>query len=276
MKLYKTKSGIVIERNGKFYHLGEQNWNSFLNDDHLHDKMEKLASSMKPSAYAEVLVERDLLAPIQDQEVWGSGITYISTMENRRDEGETSGDFYAKLYHAERPELYLKATPGRTVGSKDFINIRKDSTWDFAEPELTAFATSSGKIVGYTVGNDVCSRSIEGENPIYLPQSKIYERCASIGPGILVTETPLPKDTIIHILISRSGKSVFDEKVGINKMKREPQDLINWLFKECAFPHGVFLLTGTGITPGKDFTLKSADKVEITIDHIGTLINYVN
>jgi 2-dehydro-3-deoxy-D-arabinonate dehydratase len=155
------------------------------------------------------------------------------------------------------------------------VRIRKDSTWDVPEPELTLVVTSSGKIVGYTIGNDMSSRSIEGENPMYLPQAKTYDGCASLGPCIYVTEKPLDKDTKIYLEINRNNSTVFEGNIGISQMKRTPEELVSFVYRECSFPNGCFIMTGTGIVPGNDFTLQSGDEIKISIDHIGTLTNLV-
>ena len=161
------------------------------------------------------------------------------------------------------------------VGPGDKVNIRKDSTWDVPEPELTLVASSSGKIVGYTIGNDMSSRSIEGENPLYLPQAKTYDACAAVGPCIYVPGSPIATDTQIHLSIGRNNAIVFEGAVALNQMKRTPEELVSFVFRECSFPHGCLIMTGTGIVPGSEFTLTSGDEIKITIAPIGTLINTV-
>jgi len=180
------------------------------------------------------------------------------------------------VYEAERPEVFFKANPHRVVGSGDKVKIRKDSTWDVPEPELTLVVTSSGKIVGYTIGNDMSSRSIEGENPLYLPQAKTYDACASVGPCIYVTGEPLNSNTTIRLEINRNSKTVLEASVAINQMKRTPEELVSFVFRECSFPHGCLIMTGTGIVPEHDFTLKSGDEIRISIEGIGTLVNEVS
>jgi 2-dehydro-3-deoxy-D-arabinonate dehydratase len=193
------------------------------------------------------------------------------------EESEKSGGatFYDMVYEAERPELFFKATAARTVGSGDYVNIRKDSTWNVPEPELTLFVSPRAKIVGYTIGNDMSSRSIEGENPLYLPQAKVYERCAGLGPCIYLTDEPLSKDTLIEIQILRQQKVVFEGKTTLHQIKRSFEELVEYLYRECSFPYGCFLMTGTGIVPPSDFTLQSQDEIRIGIEHIGTLVNFV-
>ena len=274
MKLYKTKNGIVIEKDNKFY-ASKQDWNSFVNDDRLFQKAQALTSS--PEAQRNDVLQ-ELLPPIgEQQELWACGVTYLRSKVGRQEESKATGgsDFYAKVYEAERPEVFFKSTPHRIVGHQGKVNIRKDSTWDVPEPELTLVVTSSGKIVGYTIGNDMSSRSIEGENPLYLPQAKTYDACASLGPCIYITDKPLDTDTMIHLQISRDNKKVFQGNVGINQMKRTPEELVSFVYRECSFPHGCLVMTGTGIVPGADFTLRSGDEIKISIDHIGELINTV-
>jgi len=274
MKAYRTNSGIVLEKENKFYLVKDESWDAFINDDDLLQKAEKLTQSS--TAGGSELVA-DLLPPIGSQELWACGVTYLRSKIGRQEESKDAGggDFYARVYEAERPEVFFKSTAHRVVGQGAQVRIRKDSTWDAPEPELTLVVTSSGKIVGYTIGNDMSSRSIEGENPLYLPQAKTYDGCASAGPCIYITDKPLPSNTKIHLHIIRDGKDVFTGEVGIDQMKRTPQELVSYVYRECSFPNGALIMTGTGIVPGHDFTLKSGDEIQITIDHIGTLINVV-
>jgi 2-dehydro-3-deoxy-D-arabinonate dehydratase len=222
------------------------------------------------------LIENGVLPPIGMQEIWAAGVTYYRSKVGRQEESKDAGggDFYARVYEAKRPELFFKGPAYRAVGHGDKVRIRKDSTWDVPEPELTLVITGSGKIIGYTIGNDMSSRSIEGENPLYLPQAKCYDKSAAIGPCIFVTDKPLPEDTSISVEIHR-GKKVFEGKIGINQIKRSFSELVDYLFMETTFPHGCLLMTGTGIVPPNDFTLQKGDEIRITIDSIGTLINTV-
>ncbi|MEQ1676921.1 MAG: fumarylacetoacetate hydrolase family protein [Chitinophagaceae bacterium] len=275
MKLYKTKAGIVIEKENTFYPVINESWESFVNDDALFQKMETLVRST-PAATADSI--KDILAPIgNNQELWACGVTYLRSKVGRQEESKTAGgaDFYAMVYEAERPEVFFKSTPHRIVGTNDFVRIRKDSTWDVPEPELTLVVTSSGKIVGYTIGNDMSSRSIEGENPLYLPQAKTYDGCAAVGPCIYVTDTPLHSSTMISLEITRNNDVVFKDRIAISQMKRTPEELVSFVYRECSFPNGCLIMTGTGIVPGSDFTLQSGDEIAITIDSIGTLKNTV-
>ena len=274
MKLYKTSTGIIIEKESKFY-LTNENWDVFVNDDNLLQKIEQLISSAKTG---DKNLINELLPPIgSNQELWACGVTYLRSKVGRQEESKTSGgaDFYAKVYEAERPEVFFKSTPHRIVGHNTFVRIRKDSTWDVPEPELTLVVTSSGKIVGYTIGNDMSSRSIEGENPLYLPQAKTYDGCAALGPCIYVTDVPLDTSTMISLEINRNNKKVFEGSVAINQIKRKLEELVSFVYRECSFPFGCLIMTGTGIVPGNDFTLQSGDQIKISIDNIGELVNTV-
>jgi 2-dehydro-3-deoxy-D-arabinonate dehydratase len=274
MKIYKTKAGIVLENEEKFFLIQSEKWDEFINDDNLLEKAMKLTSSTTPGG-SELINE--VLAPIGQQELWACGVTYLRSKVGRQEESKDAGggDFYARVYEAERPEVFFKSTPHRVVGPNDKVRIRKDSSWDVPEPELTLVVTSSGKIIGYTVGNDMSSRSIEGENPLYLPQAKTYDGCAAVGPCIYITEQPLDQATNIQLKISRNGKVAFEGKVGISQMKRTPEELVSFVFRECSFPHGCMIMTGTGIVPENDFTLQSGDEIRISIDGIGQLVNTV-
>ena len=277
MKLYKTKQGIVIENENSFYLIKDQNWDDFLNDDNLYSKMQSLTKSATPAAEGKALIESGIQAPVQNQEIWACGVTYYRSKVGRQEESKDSGgaDFYARVYEADRPEVFFKSTAARAVGHGEKVKIRKDSTWDVPEPELTLVVSSSGKIVGYTVGNDMSSRSIEGENPLYLPQAKTYDASAAVGPCIFVTDKPIPTDTQIQLQILRDGKTVFEGDVAIDQIKRKLEELVSYLYRETTFPYGCLVMTGTGIVPSSDFTLKSGDEIRITIQHIGTLVNTV-
>ena len=277
MKLYKVKNGIILEEGTAPYFLENENWDEFVNDDNLFRKMQQITSSKDSVENGQSIIYSSLQAPIQSQELWASGVTYYRSKVGRQEESKAAegGDFYAHVYEAERPELFFKATSHRIVGSGGKVRIRKDSTWNVPEPELTLMITSRGKIIGYTIGNDMSSRSIEGENPLYLPQAKTYDGCAAIGPCIYVAEEPLPGNTIIEIEIKRENIQVFKGKVDIQQMKRKFKELVSYLYRECSFPHGSLLMTGTGIVPPNDFTLQRGDEINITINPIGTLVNKV-
>lgn len=273
MRLYKTKEAVVIEDQEKFFSVGDVDWDRFVNDDNLFDKMATAVSSATPLSE----LPGTLLAPVGSQELWASGVTYFKSKQGRQEESRKTGggDYYARVYEAERPELFFKSTPHRVVGHGGKVRIRKDSTWNVPEPELTIMISSSGKIVGYTVGNDMSSRSIEGENPLYLPQAKVYDGCAALGPCIFVTEAPLPRSTAIELSIRRNGSNIFSGETEIGQLKRELTQLVSYLYRECTFPHGSLLMTGTGIVPPNDFTLQIGDEIIITIEPIGTIKNTV-
>ena len=279
MKVYKLKSSILLESDNQFYSLPNENWDNFVNQENLHAFLQSRISQVTPlpSEEGAKLVQNELLAPIGQQEVWASGVTYYRSREARMEESKDAGggDFYDRVYAAERPELFFKATPARTVGSGGQVKIRRDSTWDVPEPELTLFMNAQGRIQGYTIGNDMSSRSIEGENPLYLPQAKTYDQCAGLGPCLYVPASPLPSDTLIQLEIRRNGNVVFTDSIPISQMKRGHEELAGFLFRECSFTHGCYLMTGTGIVPPNDFTLTSQDEIRITIEPIGTLVNFV-
>lgn len=277
MRVYNTTKGILLESDNSFF-LVNENWDIFINDDNVLNKVKEIISKNSKIDNAEDLIKNHLLVPMQSQELWASGVTYYNSKLGRQEESKDAGggDYYERVYNADRPELFFKATLNRTIPSGGKVNIRKDSTWNVPEPELTLAITSSGKIIGYTVGNDMSSRSLEGENPLYLPQAKTYDACAGLGPCIYLTNEPLSLDTKIAIKIIRNGEAVFEEDIEINKIKRKLEDLVKYLYKECSFAYGSFLMTGTGIVPTTTFTLQSGDEIQISIDHIGTLINFVS
>ena len=216
-----------------------------------------------------------LLAPVEDhQEVWASGVTYLSSRMAREAESQ-SADVYQKVYGAERPELFFKANGWRVVGHGAPIRVRADSQWDVPEPELVLVIGADGGIVGYTTGNDVSSRSIEGENPLYLPQAKVYDGSCAIGPGIRLCDAAGMRDLAVTLDILRDGASAFSGGTRTSQIKRGLEELAGWLLRELRQPGGVFLFTGTGIVPGEDFTLRSGDVVRIDIDGL-TLENPVS
>jgi 2-dehydro-3-deoxy-D-arabinonate dehydratase len=273
MKIYKTSSATIIAHGDEFYST-RMPWDELINRDNLFNVLLKEISGL-PKASG--LPDGDIQAPIGTQEVWASGVTYFRSKEARMDESKKSGAsvFYDKVYDAERPELFFKSSAARVIPSGGVVNIRKDSTWNVPEPELTLFINSKGRIAGYTIGNDMSSRSIEGENPLYLPQAKTYERSASLGPCLLVTEHPISPDTTISMEISRGGKVMYEDNVQISMMKRKHDELASFLFREMDFPTGCFLMTGTCLVPNSDFTLAVGDDVRISIDGIGMLVNAI-
>jgi 2-dehydro-3-deoxy-D-arabinonate dehydratase len=216
-----------------------------------------------------------ILAPIDAQEVWAAGVTYLRS-RNARMEESTQKDVYDQVYDADRPEIFFKATPNRVSAPGEAIAIRGDSGWDVPEPELALLLNSSGELVGFTIGNDVSSRSIEGENPLYLPQAKLYSGAASLGPTIVtVDEIADPRNLSIELTIRRDGAVLFRDETSTSQMHRTFDDLTNYLFRANEFPNGVFLMTGTGIVPPSEFTLEAGDEVTIAVEGIGTLVNPV-
>ncbi len=230
------------------------------------------AGGVKPQALASIR----LAAPIDEQEVWGAGVTYERSKVARQEESEQGGSFYDLVYRAARPELFFKATPSRVVGPGGAIRVRRDTKWCVPEPELTLVLSNTLALVGYTVGNDVSARDIEGENPLYLPQAKVYDACCGLGPWItLAPAMPARSDVTIRLEIERGGIAVFQGETSLTRMARRFDELIAWLGIDNTFPTGAFLLTGTGIVPPDEFTLLPGDSVAITIDGIGTLRNSV-
>ena len=218
----------------------------------------------------------EFLAPVDRQEVWAAGVTYKRSKVARQEESKGAAHFYDLVYSAARPELFLKATPERVVGHGAKIRVRADSKWNVPEPELTLVVSPDLRIVGFTVGDDVSSRDIEGENPLYLPQAKVYAGSASVGPFVtLAKDMPPLAEVGIKLVIRRGGKVGFEGTTSVSQMARTPEDLVSWLGRENEFPHGVLLMTGTGIVPPDEFSLTSGDVVDITIDGIGTLTNPV-
>ena len=276
MKLYKLARGAGIEIARSFYRLPNEDWDALLNHDDLPRYLATAIKNVRPSTLVAALPP-DILAPISKQEVWAAGVTYHRSRTARRKESKDAGGgtFYDRVYTAKRPELFFKANPQSVSCHVEPIRIRRDSKWNVPEPELAAAINSRGKIIGYTVGDDVSSRDIEGENPLYLPQAKVYHRSCALGPGILLTESALARTMQIELEILRAKKTVFRGVTTLAQLKRTPAKLVEFLFRENAFPHGCFLLTGTGIVPPDSFTLAPRDEVRISIAGIGTLSNIV-
>ena len=276
MKLYKTAQGALLEQNESWYPLNGS-WDTVITRDDLESFLSQLAAKSARLDPAKPNLNEVLQAPIGSQEVWAAGVTYYRSRDARMEEAKSAGggDFYDRVYRADRPELFFKATAHRVVGHGGKVAIRKDAKWSVPEPELALLISPSGKIVGYTVGNDMSSRDIEGENPLYLPQAKVYSRSCALGPCILVSSSALPRSTEIHLEIMRTGQTAFSGTTSLNELKRDPASLVEFLYRDNAFPNGCFLLTGTGIVPPDSFTLQPGDEVRITISGIGTLANVV-
>jgi 2-dehydro-3-deoxy-D-arabinonate dehydratase len=275
VKLFRTTRGCFIEDDGRYFGLDGAKWDELLAQDDLEGHLRSITAGKEGSRSG--FMASDLLAPIERQEVWAAGVTYYRSRGARMEESQDAGggDFYDRVYTADRPELFFKSTASRTVGMGGKVRIRKDAKWNVPEPELTLVVSPGGRIVGYTIGNDMSSRDIEGENPLYLPQAKVYDGSCALGPGILVTSSPLPRSTEIVIEISREDRCAFAGCVKLSEMKRDPKKLVEFLFRDNSFQDGCFLMTGTGVVPPSEFTLQSGDRIRITIEPIGTLVNDV-
>jgi 2-dehydro-3-deoxy-D-arabinonate dehydratase len=272
--LYRTAEELFVAHDNHAYRLEESSIDALLAHDDLH---RYLSAAIERTAPTDQLLKAALLAPIEHQEVWASGVTYYRSRSARIEESKDAGggDFYDRVYSAERPELFFKAVAHKVAGPDSHVKIRRDATWSVPEPELTLVINPRGQIIGYTVGNDMSSRDIEGVNPLYLPQAKVYDRSCALGPGILIQKEPMPTSTQIRLDILRENQTEFSGATTLAELKRDPKVLVEYLFRDHSFPYGCFLLTGTGIVPPDSFTLRSNDQIHITIDGIGTLRNTV-
>jgi len=277
MKLYRTNIGSILEQDGAFYRIEDVSWEALTVRDDLEAYLAKSIQSLRALTDNPLADTESLRAPIGSQEVWAAGVTYYRSRDARMEESKAAGggNFYDRVYNAERPELFFKATAHRVVGHQGKVAIRQDAVWSVPEPELTLLVSPKGKILGYTIGNDMSSRDIEGENPLYLPQAKVYNRSCALGPGILVSSEPLPSSTEIRLSILRAGQVEFAGSTTLSSMKRDPATLVHYLYRDNAFPGGCFLLTGTGIVPPDSFTLNGGDEIRISIEGIGKLVNFV-
>jgi 2-dehydro-3-deoxy-D-arabinonate dehydratase len=275
MRLFRTNDALIVESGTDWYKLPGESWDVLLNREDLYGGVAARIKESKPLGAPPDVT--GVLPPIGSQEVWAAGVTYFRSRTARMEEAKSAGggDFYDRVYEAERPELFFKAPAYRVRGSGEPVRIRADSSWNVPEPELTLVVNTRGAIVGYTIGNDMSSRDIEGENPLYLPQAKVYDGSCAIGPSMLLTRAPLPPDTEIRLVIRRAGVAVFEGATTLASMKRTPETLVEYLFREISFPHGCLVLTGTGVVPPDAFTLASGDQIAITIEPIGTLVNVV-
>jgi 2-dehydro-3-deoxy-D-arabinonate dehydratase len=276
IRLYSTAdTGIVLESAGKYRRAP------------ITFTIDALFGSSNPAAFSASALAQgvevaapaptSLRAPIGTQEIWAAGVTYLRSKTARMEESKDvgGGTFYDRVYEADRPELFFKSTPHRTVGPGGKVRIRRDSKWNVPEPELTLAVNAHGSIFGFTIGNDMSSRDIEGENPLYLPQAKVYDGSAALGPCIVISnELPQP-DTRIAIEIRRHNDSVFSGETKISQIKRSLPSLVEFLMRDQTFPSGCFLMTGTGIVPPDSFTLRAGDEIRITLDPVGTLVNHV-
>jgi 2-dehydro-3-deoxy-D-arabinonate dehydratase len=274
VKLYRTSNGPYVEHEGKHYRVPESSWDALMTHSDLGSYLESAVKTGKPADdFASARIE----APVQSQEVWAAGVTYYRSRSARMEESKSAGggDFYDRVYSAERPELFFKALGSRVVGPGGQVRIRQDAKWSVPEPELTVLANQRGQIIGCTAGNDMSSRDIEGENPLYLPQAKVYDGSCALGPCLYVSSEPLPASTAIRLEIERHGKTEFSGETTLASMKREPSLLVEYLFREMTFPWGAFLMTGTGIVPPDSFTLAAGDRIRVTVEPCGTLENVV-
>ena len=274
MKLHCLTSGTLLEK--------DDTWSAVENDllTKLFQSQAGEVEGILEEANTSTPTERDgkILPPVPaDAEIWAAGVTYLRSKSARMEESEKAGGdvFYDMVYDAERPELFFKAMGSRAVGGGGEIRVREDSSWDVPEPELTLAINAGGEIFGFTVGNDVSSRSIEGENPLYLPQAKVYRGSCAVGPCLLLGRDALKENAAIKLTITRGGELVFDDATDLTQLKRSLEELVEFLYRELDFPNGAMLMTGTGLVPGSDFTLASGDVVAIEIEGVGVLENVV-
>ncbi len=280
MKLAKVRladGSVRVATVGDSIQLLDLSGNDQINSlaDILHSDNPAETANQLPS---ETVAESDVtfLAPVDQQEVWAAGVTYKRSQVARMEESESGASHYDKVYTADRPELFYKANPARVSAPSEPVRVRFDSNWSVPEPEFTLVMNPAGKIVGYSVGNDMSARDIEGENPLYLPQAKLYKQCCAVGPCVLLADEPLDRpNTKIILTISRGGAEVFQGETNLDQMARSLEDLAGWLFRENEFPEGAMMLTGTGIVPPDEFTLEDGDSVSIEVTGIGTLTNPV-
>ena len=272
MKLYRTGKGVFVEDAGKFFAVDTDDWDALISQPGLLARVKACCAGAPVDFDA-----ASVLAPVVGQEVWAAGVTYYRSRSARIEESKDAGGgtFYDRVYSATRPELFMKSVGWRVVGPGGTVRVRKDATWSVPEPELALVVNAAAEIVGYTIGNDMSSRDIEGENPLYLPQAKMYDGACAIGPCVLLAEGPLAKSTEISIGIARGGKVVFAGQTTLAELKREPTELVGFLFRENSFPKGALLMTGTGVVPEDDFTVLRGDLVRISIEGIGVLENPV-
>ena len=271
MILYRTNGGWVAEHEGRVAPLAERSLDDLLARQGLQAYLELAVGEGRTGS----VDMRTLLAPVGTQEIWAAGVTYFRSRVARMEESDQGGNFYDRVYTAERPELFMKGLPHKVAGPGAPVRIRRDATWSVPEPELVLVVDPDGRIVGFTIGNDMSSRDIEGENPLYLPQAKIYDGSCAIGPGILVQNHPLPSATRITLTIERGDATAFAGETTLAEMKRRPEELVEYLYRDQTFRSGCFLFTGTGIVPPDSFTLERGDTIRIGIEGIGALVNRV-
>lgn len=269
VSVFRTDAGLIAQRGEDFFQLAESNLDALFQQENPAEWLQRELAQGTP-----VLRPAKLLAPLQSQEVWAAGVTYLRSRDARMDESKDAGGgtFYDRVYDAARPEIFFKATPHRVRGLDGVLTLRSDARWNVPEPELVLAINTAGRIFGYSIGNDLSSRDIEGENPLYLPQAKVWGACCGLGPALVVRD-PLPLATKIALEIVRNSATAFRGEIALDQMKRTLPELAEFLYRDNAFPSGCYLLTGTGIIPPNEFTLASGDVVRISIDALGTLVN---
>jgi 2-dehydro-3-deoxy-D-arabinonate dehydratase len=272
LRLYRTSRGAVVESRGAF-HAVDAAWDELVNHTDLRAHLGGICATTPPMER----IDDAIGAPIGSQEVWAAGVTYFRSRSARIDESHAAGggSFYDRVYDAERPELFFKAAPWRVRGPGERVRIRRDAKWSVPEPEVVLCVNARGTIVGVTIGNDMSSRDIEGENPLYLSQAKIYDGACAIGPALLITDT-LRGDVSIELRIARGGAVVYEGHTTFGQMRRDPRELVGYLYRETTFPRGAMLFTGTGVVPPDEFTLCAGDEISISVPPIGTLVNVVD
>jgi 2-dehydro-3-deoxy-D-arabinonate dehydratase len=271
MRLYRTSAGAVVEHKSSFFAVAGE-WDALVNHVDLAGHLARATETGRGSAR----IADAILPPIGSQEVWAAGVTYHRSRSARMDESHAAGggSFYDRVYDAPRPEIFFKAAPWRVRGSGERVRIRRDAQWSVPEPEIVLCVNANGSIVGVTIGNDMSSRDIEGENPLYLSQAKIYDGACAVGPALLVTDS-LQADVPIELRVTRGGAVVYEGHTTFGQMRRDPRELVRFLYRETTFPQGAMLFTGTGIVPPDEFTLDHGDEVRIHVPPIGTLVNQV-
>jgi 2-dehydro-3-deoxy-D-arabinonate dehydratase len=277
MLVYRVKSGAMIRpsADASLLLLRDFDWDELFTGEVSLDMLRTRYETGEGERIDQLPTDDQLLPPIGTQEVWAAGVTYLRSRTARMEESSQAGgsDFYDLVYNAHRPELFFKAAPHRVVGHRQAMRLRGDSKWMVPEPEMTLAFTNAGRLIGFTIGNDLSSRDIEGENPLYLPQAKVFDRCAALGPGLWLSDRMPPAETTIELAISRGGDTIVAGDTSISQMKQTFDNLREHLVRDNSFPSGCFLMTGTGIVPPDNFTLQSGDEVAITIEPIGTLVN---
>jgi 2-dehydro-3-deoxy-D-arabinonate dehydratase len=270
LHLVRIGGRLYVKRDAAFSRLGSD----VSLDKLLQLPLEELRAVVSQSRPHAAAPDGAIEAPIEGQEVWAAGVTYQRSREARAEES-VDADPYDRVYTAARPELFFKATPNRVRGPGQKVTIRADSSWDVPEPELAVVCNSRGEVIGYTIGNDVSSRSIEGENPLYLPQAKVYDGSCSLGPAIALAWDFDPADKTIGLEIRRGGSLLFESETSTAALRRSIPELVEYLYRHQRFKSGCILLTGTGIVPPREFTLEPGDEVTIRIEGIGVLHNEV-